>query len=213
MMACGALALVSYLLWPTWHATASNGPSRLPITVGGMLFNVPADAIRMSLQRRSGPQERIDLAFAYPQLTPPPPQRHVTADSVDSTPVAIDRILLTVAVRGEDSPEERIKTIYPRYLERQPTMKNGLVATAFLESSPYRGEDLFTADMPAFAARCTRDDLTPGICLSQRRLDAVDLTFRFPRSWLGQWRDVADAMDHLIAQLRGSDQDAPRLRP
>ena len=52
-------------------------------------------------------------------------------------------------------------------------------------------------------ARCTRDAATPGMCLSERRIDGADLTFRFPRSWLAQWRDVAGAMDKLTTQLRG----------
>ena len=49
-----------------------------------------------------------------------------------------------------------------------------------------------------------RDEITQGMCLSERRIDGVDLTFRFPRAWLSQWRDVADAMDRLVAQLRGN---------
>jgi hypothetical protein len=30
------------------------------------------------------------------------------------------------------------------------------------------------------------------------------LTFRFPRSWLGKWHDVAEAMDRLTQQLHGA---------
>jgi hypothetical protein len=41
------------------------------------------------------------------------------------------------------------------------------------------------------------------MCLSERRVGGADLTFRFPRSWLSQWRDVAEALDRLSAQLRG----------
>ncbi len=35
------------------------------------------------------------------------------------------------------------------------------------------------------------------------RTYGADLTFRFPRSWLSQWRDVAEALEKLTAQLRG----------
>ncbi len=66
-----ALALVIYLLWPTWSGTSAEMADRFPITVGGTLFDVPRDAIRVSVQRRSGDQERVDLAFQYPSLTPP----------------------------------------------------------------------------------------------------------------------------------------------
>jgi hypothetical protein len=74
---------------------------------------------------------------------------------------------------------------------------------AFRDGSPYANEDLFVAGAPGLNARCTRDDVTPGMCLSERRVDGADLTFRFPRSWLSQWRDVANAMNRLTAQLQG----------
>jgi hypothetical protein len=73
----------------------------------------------------------------------------------------------------------------------------------FRDGSPYGNEDLFVATAPGLNARCTRDAATPGMCLSERRVDGADLMFRFPRSWLSQWRDVADAMDRLTVQLRG----------
>jgi hypothetical protein len=41
------------------------------------------------------------------------------------------------------------------------------------------------------------------MCLSERRVDGADLTFRFPRSWLSQWRNVANAMERLASQMRG----------
>jgi hypothetical protein len=203
MAGAAALTVITYLLWPTWQAGTLNGPEQLPITVGGMLFDVPPKAIRIKLQRRTGAQDRIDLAFTYPALTPPEPQPHVTADTVERTPVVIDRLLLSIATRGDElAPEERVRTIYPRYLDSGATSEDGLTAQAFLRASPYRGEDLFTATEPAFVARCTRDDLTPGICLSERRLGSVDLTFRFPRAWLAHWRNLAGAMDRLVAALR-----------
>jgi hypothetical protein len=201
---CAAIAVIIYLLWPTWQATALAGPKQLPITVGGMLFNVPSDAIRMRLQRRSGAQDRIDLAFAYPSLTPPERQKHVTAETVEDTRVVVDRLLLSIALRSDDlSLDDRIRTIYPHYLDQRAEQRNGLVGRSFLDDTPYHGEDLFVGNGGAFVARCTRDDLTPGICLAQRRLDSVDMTFRFPRAWLADWHDVADAMEKLVAKLRG----------
>jgi hypothetical protein len=73
----------------------------------------------------------------------------------------------------------------------------------FRDGTPYGGEDLFLASTPELSARCTRDAATPGMCLSERRIDGADLTFRFPRSWLTQWREVANAMDRLTARLHG----------
>jgi len=201
-----SIALVVYLLWPTWGAVGSSEPARLPISVGGSLFNVPAAAIRMKIQRHSGAQERVDLNFTYRTLDPPDAPRHISEESIEATLPPIDRLFLSIAAHHDTmAPDIRVRTIYPRYLEQVSTPgADGLTMRAFREQTPYAGEDLFFANSPALSARCTRDATTPGMCLSERRIDGADLTFRFPRSWLAQWRDIADAMDRLTVQLHGS---------
>src|ERR1700746_3587452 len=117
-----SLALVVYLLWPTWGAVGSNEPSRLPISVGGTLFNVPTAAVRMKIQRHSGPQERVDLSFDFASLQPPDPQKHVSADEVDEKARPIDRIFLSIAAHHDAlAPDMRLRTVYPRYLEDATT--------------------------------------------------------------------------------------------
>jgi hypothetical protein len=200
-----AMALVAYLLWPTWEPDASSDPARLPVSIGNTLFNVPTAAIRMKIQRHSGPQERIDLSFAYPSLEAPDAPKHVSADSLEDAVQPIDRIFLSISAHHDTlAPDARMRTIYPRYLEKGSTPgQDGLTMRAFRDGTPYGSEDLFLANTPNLAARCSRDAATPGMCLSERRIDGADLMFRFPRSWLSQWRDVANAMDRLTAQLHG----------
>ena len=201
----GAIALIAYLLWPTWGPDASSSPARLPVSIGATLFNVPTTAIRMKIQRHSGPQERIDLGFGFPSLEAPDAPRHVSADTVEETAQPIDRIFLSISAHHDTmAPDARVRTIYPRYLE-QASMSgpDGLTMRAFRDGTPYSSEDLFYANAPNLSARCTRDAATPGMCLSERRVDGADLTFRFPRSWLAQWRDVANAMERLTVQLHG----------
>lgn len=204
-IAAGAIALVVYLLWPTWGARSADAPSRLPVSVGGTLFNVPTSAVRRKIQRHTGPQERVDLSFLFPSLAPPEAPKHVSADTVEEKVQPIDRIFVSIAAhRDALAPDTRVRTIYPRYLEQSSTpIDDGLTMRAFRDGSPYANEDLFSAGTPVFNARCTRDGLTPGMCLSETRVDGADLTFRFPRSWLAQWRDVANAMNRLTAQMRG----------
>ena len=201
----GAIALVAYLLWPTWGNDPSRGPSRLPVSVGATLFNVPTSAIRMQIQRHSGPQERVDLNFSFPSLEAPEAPRHVSADTVEEKVQPIDRIFLSIAAHHDTlAPDTRVRTIYPRYLEPATTaVDDGLSMRTFRDGSPYANEDLFLASGPSLNARGTRDGVTPGMCLSERRIDGADLTFRFPRSWLVQWRDVANAMERLTVQLQG----------
>ncbi|MBU6463352.1 MAG: hypothetical protein KGK01_06755 [Bradyrhizobium sp.] len=208
-----AIALIAYLLWPTWSTDVSNDPAPLPISVGDTLFNVPPLAIRMKIQRHSGPQERIDLNFNYPGLEVPAGPKHVSADTVEDALPPIDRIFLSIAAHHDSmAPDVRLNTIYPRYLEQTTSPgPDGLNVRAFRDGTPYGQEDLFFADAPKLSARCTRDGATPGMCLSERRIDGADLTFRFPRSWLAQWREVADAMDRLTVQLhRTKTSPSPR---
>jgi hypothetical protein len=205
-IATGAIVLVAYLLWPTWGAEASDGPDRLPISVGGTLFNVPVKAIRMKIQRHSGPQERIDLSFAYPSLDAPEAPKRVNAEAVEEQAMQpIDRIFLSIAVdRDTPAPDELVNSTYPRYFDQAAAAtQDGLTMHAFRDGTPYSGEDLFVAQTPGLSANCTRDAATPGMCLSERRVDGAELTFRFPRSWLSHWREVANAMDRLAGQLHG----------
>ena len=204
-IAVGAVTLVAYLLWPTWGSEASSAPARLPVSVGGTIFNVPTASVRMKIQRHSGPQERIDLDFLYPSLEAPNGPRHVTADTVDTAMQPIDRIFLSISAHHDAlSPEQRTATIYPRYFDQAAaTPDDGLTMRMFRSDTPYGSEDFYSATSPALTARCTRDGATPGMCLSERRIDGADLTFRFPRSWLSQWRDVAEAIEKLTTQLRG----------
>jgi hypothetical protein len=202
----GAIALVAYLLWPTWRTQSISDPARLPVSVGATLFNVPPQAIRMKIQRHSGPQERVDLYFDFPSLAVPEGPKHVSVDTVeDAAMQPIDRIFLSISAHHDAmAPEVRLNTIYPRYLDPAATApQDGLTLRAFRDGTPYSNEDLAQADSPALVARCSRDGATPGMCLSERRIGGADLTFRFPRRWLAQWRDVAGAIDRLTVDLHG----------
>ena len=68
IVGAGALTIVAYLLWPTWSTEKAGAPDRLPVSIGGTLFNVPAAAIRMKIQRHSGPagahRSQLQLPFA-----------------------------------------------------------------------------------------------------------------------------------------------------
>jgi len=205
LIAILAATAVAYLLWPTWTPTAPDNSERLPVSIGDTLFNLPPHAFRRKIQRHSGPQERVDLNFMYPSLATPDAPKRVSADTIEEEPQPIDRIFLSIAAHHDVlAPDIRLRTIYPRYLDPSATQsRDGLSIRAFRDGTPYAGEDLFVADSPALAARCTRDAATPGMCLSERRIGGADLTFRFPRRWLTQWRDVADAMERLAQQLRG----------
>jgi hypothetical protein len=194
------VASIVYLLAPRWPEPAPVDAPPLPIAVAGVVFNVPPGAIRVAVQRRAGPQERIDLAYQWPDLTPP--ESHAPGTS--------PRLFVTIEMApAMMSAAERLKSIYPRYTEdSSSTDPGGLVTTPFRDGTPYQGEDVIydPAAPDRFLVRCTRnrDALTMAMCLYQRPVGAAALTFRFPREWLGDWHAVQSGFDRLIAQWRPS---------
>jgi hypothetical protein len=197
-----ASAYVGYVLWPRWpDLPVSLDAPALPIVVAGTSFSVEPAAIRMRVQRRPGTHERIDLAYVWPTLAPPDP-----SEKPSPTPLPLERLFVTIqAADGTLPPMQRVETIYPRYLVGEPVAgPPGLTLRAFRDDTPYRGEELvFDSETPAhFLARCTtRGAVGSGNCLLDRRIGDVDVTIRFPRDWLSDWRKVADDIDALIARI------------
>jgi hypothetical protein len=207
--------VVSYMLWPTWpsRTTPLDAPA-IPITVANVLFDVPPAAIRAAVQRHPGPHERVDLAFLWPSLMPPQPDIKAAdppaaANDGDAAPRPVDttqRLFVTIAGLGSVlPPAERLRTIYPRYIETQASAgPDGLAIVPFRAGTPYDGEDLvYVGTTPEqFFARCTRQVGTVrGTCLYERQIDTAEVTLRFPRTWLEDWRGVAAGADRLMAQL------------
>jgi hypothetical protein len=211
----GAGIFVSFVLWPTWPSppVALDAPA-IPITVANVLFDVPPAAIRAAVQRHPGPHERVDLAFMWPSLSPPRPDAKGTdqaaaesnGDTVAKPVDTTQRLFVTIAGLGTVlPPAERLRTIYPRYIEAQATAgPDGLAIVPFRAGTPYEGEDLvYVGTNPEqFFARCTRQvGAVRGTCLHERPVDTAEVTLRFPRTWLEDWRGVAAGVDRLMAQL------------
>lgn len=207
-LALFAVTFVAYALWPTWPgAPAPLDAPTLPITIEGVLFEVPPAAIRAAVQRHPGPHDRIDLAFQWPSLIPPPPDDTLEKPSATAEPTeATGRLFVTIAPLGAVlPPNERLRSIYPRYVEAAASANaDGLLILPFRADSPYQGEDLvYVADTPErFFARCTRQvGIVAGNCIVDRGIGNAVVTLRFARDWLKDWRGVAAGFDRLLAEL------------
>ena len=205
-----ATGFILSVLWPGWPGTpvGPNAPA-LPVTVAGVAFNVPPGAVRVPLQRQPGAHERLDLTFLWPSLQPPDgtPLPNVPTKGLPKAQ-PFERVFVTIATaRDALPPDERVKTIYPRYLESDAAAgPEGLSMMAFRQGTPYQGEDLiYDAAAPEnFLVRCSRNGAgsTPGMCLHIRRIGDADVTVRFVRDWLDDWRSVAANIERLFAKLR-----------
>jgi hypothetical protein len=217
LLIAAAVGFIASALWPrgTSSPDVAPDPPALPVTVAGVAFNVPPAAVRVPVQRRSGAHERIDLAFLWPSLALP----DADANAVISTPgprakQVRERVFVTITAAADTlAPQERVATIYARYVEVTPAIgADGLAVLAFRDGSPYQGEDLiYDAVAPAhFVMRCSRDrDSTPGTCLYNRRIGAADLVVRLPRAWLSDWKAVADRISELIERLTPGRSPSP----
>src|SRR5690348_11000035 len=115
-----AIAYVGYVLWPRWPDTpvALDAPA-LPIVVAGSAFNIEPAAIRVSVQRHPGTQDRVDLAYVWPTLTPADPAEKTAPPAAPIQP--LERLFVTIeGADGTMAPIERVETMYPRYLVAEP---------------------------------------------------------------------------------------------
>jgi hypothetical protein len=223
VLVAAATAFVSYVLWPTWKgASMALAAPEIPITVAGVVFDVPPAAIRAAVQRQPGPHERIDLAFLWPSLLPPqldgnavnqPTVQHENAGAAPLT--ASEPLFVTIAALGTVlPPAQRLRTIYPQYVEAQAAAgPDGLAILPFRAGTPYEGEDLiYLAAAPdQFFTRCTRQTgVVPGTCIHERTIDAAEITLRYPRQWLDDWRGVVAGFDRLMTQLHPQNEGGLR---
>src|SRR3984957_19675143 len=159
VLVLGAGIFVSFVLWPTWpSAPVPLIAPAIRITVANVLFDVPPAAIRAAVQRHPGPHERVDLAFLWPSLTPPQPgakgaDQAATGNDDDAAAKPVDttqRLFVTIAGLGTVlPPAERLRTIYPRYIEAQAAAgPDGLAIVPFRAGTPYDGEDLVYVRTP-----------------------------------------------------------------
>jgi hypothetical protein len=199
-----AAAYVAYVLWPRWpEAQVTLDAPSMPIIIAGVYFNVEPAAIRMAIQRHPGTQQRVDLAYLWPSLTPPDPALKATTE----TPADPNERLFVTIASGEGTLPilERVQSIYPRYLVAEPTAgPNGLTLRGFRDGTPYQGEELvFESAAPEhFLARCSKKGVVnSGECLLERRIGNADITLRFPRDWLSDWKSIAAGIDKLMARL------------
>jgi len=144
------------------------------------------------------------LGFVWPSLEPPDDR---IKPPTNVPPDVTNRLFATIASADSTLPPlERLKVIYPRYLGGGAVVgADGLSLEHFRDGSPYQGEDLIfdPASAERFLLRCTRSvGSTPAMCLHERRIGGADVTVRFPRGWLDDWRAVADGVERLLASLK-----------
>ena len=214
----GAAAFVALVLWPRWPgaAVAPDAPA-LPITVGGVLFNVPPAAIRVPMQRHSGAQERLDLAFLWPSLAPPDP----AAKPAPTESRAADR----PAVHHHRAAVGRARAERPRAHDLSALSRRHAVRRAGrAEGDLVQGRHALSGRGPVLrsgraaglrgallAARAR--PARPACACYERRIEGADVTVRFPSDWLTGWRAVNDGHREADGEAEAGRLSSSSLQP
>ena len=160
----------------------------------------------MPVQRRPGAQERIDLAFLWPSLTPPDPAHQAAAVGAPVDPN--ERLFVTIAAGDGTLPLiERVQTIYPRYLAAEPVAgPDGLTLQRLSRRHALsgRGPGLRVRRRPSISCRAARARAasTPACACTSGGSATPTSRCAFRATGSSDWRSVADGIDRLIARLQ-----------
>lgn len=204
-----ALFLLFYLV-PAPTSFIEEHPAPTPRTeavslqLGTLKLAIPANYIVYRSARQGGTRKDIALFTLLPDF-----RGYSTDEAQTFGDNSADSPVVYILVREEQlnlNEAERLKRIYMNYVT-DPAGKRGpfgLTQYTFRDDSGYRGEDLFVGQRrdSLVVMRCWRfsqDVPSPGCLRDQRLTRNVAMTYRFKRANLGQWREIADGVNALIA--------------
>ncbi len=153
---------------------------------------------------RPGRAGHVELVAFFPDFTPAGAFADVgPATDLDDRFARLVFIELKPADPALD-PAERTARLYQRFLDENSwSHPGGLVARAFVDGSPFEGDELFyvAPEGRDFAARCRRPDpsrKTPNTCIAEFRFGGLDVELRFAASLLSQWSALKEGARGLI---------------
>lgn len=185
--------------------TARTDPTSL--TVGTVRLAIPANYILYKNARTGGVRSAVALFALLPDL------RGFSDDDAQAfASNAPDSRVVYMLIREEPidlDESERLARIYLSFVTDPAGAPGpfGLTAYAFRNDSGYRGEDLFVGMTPSgpVVMRCVRGgpQVPSPSCLRDIRLKHnVAISYRFKRSHLDAWRDIASGVNALVLSFR-----------
>ncbi|HKD48846.1 MAG TPA: hypothetical protein VKB67_14255 [Rhizomicrobium sp.] len=206
---CAALLL--YYLRPFALGRNGTAPFRdsrdsaaaIPVTVGRQTFIIPRRYLEPGTR---GGGDRVDLVAALPDM------RGFTENDAELFAAnAPDSPVVHLLIRGNrNAPDtnDRFQRIYLPYVTNPQGEKSayGLTYYSFKPGSGYGGDDLYagpTKDLLFLCERPAQDVPSPNCLTIDRSLaPGVNLSYRFKRSQLPNWRAIEDGVRRLIAKFR-----------
>ena len=195
VVAAVALAGAAALVVETLRAPESRCAV---VTVGAERLTFPRGYVR---RRGDGGAELV--AF-FPDFAPAGDFADVAAATDLDDRFARVVVIGLKSADPEIDPAERTARLYQRFLDENSwSHPGGLVARAFVDGSPFEGDELFyvAPEGREFAARCGRPDpsrKTPNTCAADVRFGDLDVELRFAASLLAQWKALKEGARGLI---------------
>jgi hypothetical protein len=185
----------------------TSGGDTVAITVRGVVFRVPANYLQYESARRAGARREMALFALLPGLTG---WSNWQADAFADNSADSKVVFITIREDRNDLTEgDRLKRVYMNYVKdpRGAPGPFGLRQYGFRFNSGYRDEDLFigTGTNEQVVMRCVRqsDEVPNPSCLRDTMIAGdVALSYRFKRTHLADWRNIADRVDALQAEFR-----------
>ena len=176
------------------------------LRVNGHRFYIPANYLEYESARQGGDRREIALFAMLPDLT-----GWSNWDAQSFSDYGAHSPIVEIRIRHDDlnlSEADRLERVYMGYIEdgRGSEGPFGLKQYAFLQNSGYHNEDLLVGQTPngILVMRCTRlgPDVTSPNCMRDMPVArGVSLFYRFKRTRLNRWREIADSMSSLIASF------------
>lgn len=184
----------------------STQMDRVSVRVGELTLAIPANYLVFASARKGGTRREIDVAASLPDFRGySETERFLFNASGSTSPIVHIKI-------REDSYNVPEATRLSRVYLEQVTDPKGVSAPfaltqfQFRDDSGYRGEDLFVGHdgTSVVVLLCERPgiDVPSPNCLRDYPLGSgAALSYRFKRSRLGQWREIAGGVKRLVGSF------------
>lgn len=191
------------------HTSPTSRTSSVRLTVGGLVLRVPENYLIYPSERKDGARNQVALFAALPDF-----RGYTEQDSAIFSGNGANSPIIHILIRQDafDLTETaRLNRIYLGNVidARGEPGPFGLIKYSFRDDSGYRGEDLFVgrAEDGVVVMRCTRRTASvpsPNCLRELPLMEGVELSYRFKRARLGNWREIARGVKRLAVSFAAS---------
>jgi hypothetical protein len=190
----------------------SEASGEIEVDIGGVRHRIPENYTRFAYARRGGVQDRVELHALLPDLAPYSPSR--AADFQDNSPDSRVVLFALEVYRAKMSETDQFRKVYLKLVTDPKGARGpyGLRRYEFDSSTGYRDEEVFAhenEDGTVTVFRCFKEapDIFSPSCRRDLRLsNEIALTYRFKRTYLGDWRDIDSGVQALARSFRVAQQ-------